>query len=158
MDALALLPCRDVKIGSAAVKGISGGQAKRVNIGIALVSNPRVMFLVRWWDTRRLGSQEIERRISRINAVSSQDEPTSGLDSFTANEVMTYVKELVSEGVTICATSALMGSWFYLELCDRAPDARTRPVHSPTAYAFGLFDSLMMLTRGRVVYCESTVL
>lgn len=33
MDALALLPCRDVKIGSAMVKGISGGQAKRVNIG-----------------------------------------------------------------------------------------------------------------------------
>lgn len=39
----------------------AGGQAKRVNIGIALVgSNPRVLFL---------------------------DEPTSGLDSYTSNEV-----------------------------------------------------------------------
>ena len=45
MDALALLPCRDVKIGNAASKGISGGQAKRVNIGLALVTNPRVLFL-----------------------------------------------------------------------------------------------------------------
>lgn len=30
-------------------KGISGGQCKRVNIGIALISNPRVLFLVRSW-------------------------------------------------------------------------------------------------------------
>eukprot|EP00884_Botryococcus_braunii_P016488 jgi/Botrbrau1/3522/Bobra.341_2s0049.1 len=58
---LALNTCRDVRIGSALQRGISGGQSKRVNIGIALVTNPRVLFL---------------------------DEPTSGLDSFTANEVM----------------------------------------------------------------------
>ncbi len=38
----------------------AGGQAKRTNIGIALVTSPRVLFL---------------------------DEPTSGLDSFTSNEV-----------------------------------------------------------------------
>ena len=30
---------------SALERGISGGQAKRVNIGIALISNPRVLFL-----------------------------------------------------------------------------------------------------------------
>ena len=38
----------------------AGGQCKRTNIGIALVSDPKVLFM---------------------------DEPTSGLDSFTANEV-----------------------------------------------------------------------
>ncbi|KIZ07840.1 hypothetical protein MNEG_0093 [Monoraphidium neglectum] len=78
-------------------KGISGGQAKRTNIGIALITNPRVLML---------------------------DEPTSGLDSFTANEVISLVKGLTSEGVTIVAT-----------------------IHSPTAYAFSLFDR-----RGRLVY------
>ena len=49
-----------MRIGTQLARGISGGQAKRVNIGIALVTNPRVLFL---------------------------DEPTSGLDSYTANEV-----------------------------------------------------------------------
>ena len=39
-------------------------QAKRTNIGIALITNPRVLFL---------------------------DEPTSGLDSYTAHEVICLV-------------------------------------------------------------------
>ena len=55
---LALESCRDVLIGSQMAKGISGGQAKRTNIGIALITNPRVLFL---------------------------DEPTSGLDSYTVS-------------------------------------------------------------------------
>lgn len=74
---LALTTCRHVKIGNPLEKGISGGQAKRTNIGIALITSPRVLFL---------------------------DEPTSGLDSFTANEVMTVVQGLAAEGVTIVAT------------------------------------------------------
>ena len=40
-------------------------QAKRTNVGIALVSSPRVLFL---------------------------DEPTSGLDSYTSSEVMEVVQ------------------------------------------------------------------
>jgi ABC-type multidrug transport system ATPase subunit len=46
---------------------------------------------------------------------------------------MTVVKGLVKDGVTIVAT-----------------------IHSPTAYAFSLFDSLMMLVRGRMVYFGPT--
>lgn len=89
-------------IGDRIARGVSGGQAKRVSIGIALISNPRVLFL---------------------------DEPTSGLDSFTANEVMSVVKQLALGGITVCAT-----------------------IHSPTPYAFGLFDSLLLLASGRSVY------
>lgn len=77
LDVLALDTCRDVLIGSPLARGISGGQAKRVNIGIALITSPRILFL---------------------------DEPTSGLDSFTSNEVMTVVKALCSSGITVCAT------------------------------------------------------
>jgi ABC-type multidrug transport system ATPase subunit len=57
---LGLDSCRDVLIGNEMIKGVSGGQKKRANIGIALVANPRVLYM---------------------------DEPTTGLDSFTANEV-----------------------------------------------------------------------
>ena len=52
-------------------------QAKRVNIGIALITNPKVIFL---------------------------DEPTSGLDSYTANEVMTLVRGFADRGTSVCAT------------------------------------------------------
>ncbi|KAL4543234.1 hypothetical protein Ndes2526B_g03891 [Nannochloris sp. 'desiccata'] len=77
LELLALKTCRNVRIGSPLARGISGGQAKRVNIGIALITNPRILFL---------------------------DEPTSGLDSYTSNEVMTVVKSLADHGITVCAT------------------------------------------------------
>ena len=54
MEKLLLWKVRDKRIGD------QGGVKKRVNIGIALVSSPKVLFL---------------------------DEPTTGLDSYTANEV-----------------------------------------------------------------------
>eukprot|EP00884_Botryococcus_braunii_P006506 jgi/Botrbrau1/15857/Bobra.40_1s0041.1 len=102
LEDLGLTPCKDTLIGDAMHRGISGGQAKRTNIGIALITNPKVLFL---------------------------DEPTSGLDSYTSNEVMTVVKRFTQLGITICAT-----------------------IHSPTPYAFRLFDTLMLLLRGHVVY------
>ena len=102
LQVLALDSCRNVLIGSEMARGISGGQAKRVNIGIALITNPRVLFL---------------------------DEPTSGLDSFTSNEVMSVVKSLSLKGITVCAT-----------------------IHSPTPYAFGLFDRMLLLLRGGAAY------
>lgn len=57
------------------------------------------------------------------------DEPTSGLDSFTASEVMEVVKGLVTSGITIAAT-----------------------IHSPTPRTFELFDRVLILQRGRIVY------
>ena len=102
LEELGLAAARDVLVGSEMVKGISGGQAKRLNIAIALITDPSVLFL---------------------------DEPTSGLDSFTANEVMSVVKRLNTDDVTIIAT-----------------------IHSPTAYAFSLFDAAMILCSGKQVY------
>jgi len=95
---LRLEKCRNTVIGNVLRRGISGGQAKRVNVALSLISQPLVVFL---------------------------DEPTSGLDSKMANEVCSILKELGKEGYTIVAT-----------------------IHSPTSYAFSLFDDLMMLQAG----------
>ncbi|CAG8488921.1 20517_t:CDS:10, partial [Racocetra persica] len=64
-------------IGNEEQRGISGGQRKRVNIGMELVAEPSVLFL---------------------------DEPTSGLDSATALEVCNLLKTIAhSQGLTVAA-------------------------------------------------------
>ena len=42
---LSLTECADVIIGSEDVKGLSGGQRKRVCIALELITDPRVLFL-----------------------------------------------------------------------------------------------------------------
>lgn len=69
--------CRNTIVGNSLSRGISGGQAKRVNIGISVITDPQVLYL---------------------------DEPTSGLDSFTSDEIMKYVKRICREGIAVCAT------------------------------------------------------
>lgn len=54
---MGLKKCRDTAIGDEMIKGVSGGERKRVSIAVELISNPSVLFL---------------------------DEPTTGLDSFQA--------------------------------------------------------------------------
>ena len=45
IDHLDLEVCRDTIIGTTLVRGISGGQAKRVNIGLAMITRPKILFL-----------------------------------------------------------------------------------------------------------------
>mmetsp|Transcript_12160 Transcript_12160/g.27695 ORF Transcript_12160/g.27695 Transcript_12160/m.27695 type:complete len:749 (+) Transcript_12160:126-2372(+) len=74
---MGLTKSKDTKIGGAMVRGVSGGEAKRISIGLGLLNNPRILFL---------------------------DEPTSGLDSATSLDVMGTVKELAEEGRTVLTT------------------------------------------------------
>ncbi|EGC34469.1 hypothetical protein DICPUDRAFT_153304 [Dictyostelium purpureum] len=63
--------------GGTILKGLSGGEKKRVSIGCALVTNPSVLLL---------------------------DEPTSGLDSVTALSVMKTLTSLTQKGVTVVSS------------------------------------------------------
>lgn len=71
---LGLYDIQHSTIGDETKRGISGGQRKRVNIGIEMVADPSVLFL---------------------------DEPTSGLDSTSSKEVCHCLRTISREGVTI---------------------------------------------------------
>ncbi len=71
---LGLLEIRDLKVGSPLDKTISGGQRKRVNIGLELLREPAMLFV---------------------------DEPTSGLSSRDSENIMDLLKELSLRGKMI---------------------------------------------------------
>lgn len=74
---LSLEGTENTLIGSAEVKGISGGQRRRVNLGMELLTDPQILFL---------------------------DEPTSGLSSQDALTVMKVLRQLADAGKTILLT------------------------------------------------------
>ncbi|KNC98891.1 uncharacterized protein SPPG_05858 [Spizellomyces punctatus DAOM BR117] len=75
---LGLTHVADSRIGNSQMGGISGGEKKRVSIGIELVTNPGTLFL---------------------------DEPTTGLDSATARNICDMLKNLAKKsGKTIIMT------------------------------------------------------
>ncbi|MEI8376369.1 MAG: FHA domain-containing protein, partial [Planctomycetota bacterium] len=74
---LGLEGTENVLIGSPEKKGISGGQRKRVNLAMELLTDPAVLFL---------------------------DEPTSGLSSEDALMVMKLLRKLADSGKTIIVT------------------------------------------------------
>ncbi|KAG9145491.1 hypothetical protein Leryth_019832 [Lithospermum erythrorhizon] len=71
---LGLTTCKDVIIGGSMLKGISGGEKKRVSIGQEMIINPRLLLL---------------------------DEPTSGLDSTTAQKIVSTLWDFANGGRTI---------------------------------------------------------
>ncbi|XP_015266319.1 PREDICTED: ATP-binding cassette sub-family G member 2-like [Gekko japonicus] len=71
---LDLTKVADAKVGTLFTRGISGGEKKRVCIGLELITDPPILFL---------------------------DEPTTGLDSSTANGVMELLKRMSVRRKTI---------------------------------------------------------
>ena len=71
------------------VSNLSGGQRKRVSIGVELLADPKLFFL---------------------------DEPTSGLDPGLDKEIMQLLRELADQGRTIVLVTHATGN---IEVCDR---------------------------------------
>ena len=74
IEVLGLQKCRKSVIGDQEIRGVSGGQRKRVSIAVELVGNPSICFL---------------------------DEPTSGLDSTTSIELIETLKGMTAAGMSI---------------------------------------------------------
>ncbi|EOA84746.1 uncharacterized protein SETTUDRAFT_91355 [Exserohilum turcica Et28A] len=74
---MGLKDCADNLIGNDIVKGISGGEKRRVTIAVQILTEPRVLLL---------------------------DEPLSGLDAFTALSIVDVLRGLAQEGRTLIVT------------------------------------------------------
>uniref|UniRef100_A0A674P4V8 ATP-binding cassette, sub-family G (WHITE), member 2a n=1 Tax=Takifugu rubripes TaxID=31033 RepID=A0A674P4V8_TAKRU len=74
IEELGLGRVADSRVGTQLIRGISGGERKRTNIGMELIIDPSVLFL---------------------------DEPTTGLDASTANSVLLLLKRMAKNGRTI---------------------------------------------------------
>lgn len=94
---------RHTMVGNARVKGISGGERKRLCVATELLNRPKLLFL---------------------------DEPTTGLDSTTAYLVCRALKKLAESGAcTVVCT-----------------------IHQPQPKIFNLFDNLILMQKGNIVY------
>lgn len=91
INALNLNKARHSIIGGPGLRGVSGGERKRVNIGVQLLSNPSAIFL---------------------------DEPTSGLDTSTAFSLVRTLREISRSGYTVISTIHQPASHIY-ELFDK---------------------------------------
>ncbi|KAJ6356785.1 hypothetical protein OIU78_004812 [Salix suchowensis] len=81
---LGLVSCADTNVGDAKVRGISGGEKKRLSLACELIASPSVIF---------------------------SDEPTTGLDAFQAEKVMETLRQLAQDGHTvICSIHQPRGS------------------------------------------------
>ncbi len=79
LDNLGLRKAADTLIGGGPLMsgGLSGGEKKRVQCGVELVTNPSLLIL---------------------------DEPTSGLDSYSAQELMDVLRKIADAGATVVVT------------------------------------------------------
>ncbi|KAK6142004.1 hypothetical protein DH2020_016220 [Rehmannia glutinosa] len=75
IESLGLQAVRDSLVGTVEKRGISGGQRKRVNVGLEMVMEPSLLIL---------------------------DEPTSGLDSSSSLLLLRALRREALEGVNIC--------------------------------------------------------
>ncbi|KAG7032043.1 ABC transporter G family member 7 [Cucurbita argyrosperma subsp. argyrosperma] len=81
---LGLVNCAESCVGDARVRGISGGEKKRLSLACELIASPSVIFA---------------------------DEPTTGLDAFQAEKVVETLKQLAKDGHTvICSIHQPRGS------------------------------------------------
>ncbi|KAJ1301061.1 hypothetical protein OPQ81_003479 [Rhizoctonia solani] len=91
MKMLGLDLCADNLVGGELLKGISGGEKRRLSLAVQMINDPAVLIV---------------------------DEPTSGLDALTANNVMTALNDIARSGRTIILSIHQPRSDIYVDKLD----------------------------------------
>lgn len=148
LKVLGLTHCGHVYVGGEELKGISGGEKRRLSIGIQLLSNPAVCLL---------------------------DEPTTGLDAFTARHIVSTLRDLakaksyrgddagMGQVVPLDAEAGVAESMDSLAVVasDAAHQAQGRmecrrtvllTIHQPRYDIFAEIDDVVLLSRGDLVW------
>ena len=112
LDALKLTKVKNTIVGNADVRGISGGQRRRLSIALGLLSNPSVLLL---------------------------DEPTSGLDSPNALRCVRSLNQLCQHGLSIVCSihqprSSIFHQFDLLLLLHKGTTVYFGPASSATKY------------------------
>ncbi|BBN10593.1 ATP-binding cassette, subfamily G (WHITE), member 2 [Marchantia polymorpha subsp. ruderalis] len=92
INQLGLKQCADTRVGNEKIRGVSGGERRRVSIGADLIHDPPVLFL---------------------------DEPTSGLDSTSALNVMQNLQNMAKAGRRTVVLTIHQPSYRILETINR---------------------------------------
>jgi len=148
LSTLDLHQCAHTRVGDAELKGISGGEKRRLSLGVQLLADPAVCLL---------------------------DEPTTGLDAFTARHVVQTLQQLAHKYVSHCyccrflclalcqtagvETTCFLTSYSFVPifisvqqfLCSRGRTVVVS-IHQPRYDVFALLDDVILLARGRLVW------
>ncbi len=141
--------------GGGMTRGVSGGERKRTNIGVELIGNPSILFLdeptsvclahhmyhthaqvphtcTSTTHMHKYHTHHIPLHTHPTHTAHTTTHPVpppQGLDAFQAFNVMSSLWSLAQAGRTVLAT-----------------------VHQPRSSIFQMFDLLMLITKGRMVY------
>lgn len=131
LKTMGLVQCGGVQVGNEEKKGISGGEKRRLSIGIQLLSDPSICLF---------------------------DEPTTGLDAFTARHIVQTLKSLASvsrlPNMSHATTEATSPSKAKSLSFRSAVKKRTviLSIHQPRYDIFALVDEVTLLSRGDIVW------
>lgn len=116
MTELGLNKCQDTIIGNSFIRGVSGGERKRVSIAHEMLVNPSLLIL---------------------------DEPTSGLDSTAAHRLVSTLKSLAMRGKAIVTSMHQPSSRVYQMFDSVLVLSEGRPLYfGKGSEALGYFESI----------------
>ena len=144
MEQLGLTKSADTIVGNTKIRGLSGGERKRLSIAVEMISSPSLIVL---------------------------DEPTSGLDSSAAASLVQKLRTLADQGKTVVAVIHQRAYVYNTNACSQwivvfpifiFSPVLLVPIHHYFAYSFdiiaasqhvfSMFDDLLLLSNGQQMY------